>query len=298
MKKIATTMASLGIACICQATAITVVDDAEIRSDAPDSNYGAQTTLSALMTSTPAYRKGYIKFDASGLGDGVVADIDSFTFYFTQAYARDARFYLITGAAADSWDESTITWNNAPGNGPATTFLNDGTYTSTYLGTSGTEAAPGVVEFVWDSEAAKQAVIDELNNGDRVVTIACMRDGTSRYFVVASKENLSGHPWIQMKLLTAENMAIPPDPATIIGWSSVSSNVMELVVHAPNIPNRYHPEVSSDLVVGGWTNVPHSTNGLAPFVVTNLAYSAESGTNRVIYVQAETDAGFFEIIGE
>ena len=145
MEKLTTAMVALGIACICQATVVSVIDDAEIRSDAPDSNYGAQTTLTASMTSIPVYKKGYVKFDASGLGDGVVADIDSFTFYFTQPYARDAWFYLITGADADSWDESTITWNNAPGNGPGSTFLNDASYTSTFIGLSGIEAAPGKI---------------------------------------------------------------------------------------------------------------------------------------------------------
>ena len=210
MKKLMTALFALGVAGICQAEIITVSADAEIRSDTPDTNYGAQTTLSALMTSTPTYRKGYIKFDASGLGAGVtVTNIASFSMYFTQAYARDAKFYLITGTGVDSWDESTITWNNAPGNGAGTTFLNDATYTSTRVGLSGTEAAPGVVEFVWDSQTTMDAVIDELNSGDRIVTLACMRDSTSRLATFASKENSSGHPVIQMDLQTI------PEPATL-----------------------------------------------------------------------------------
>jgi len=210
MKKSMVAMAAWGAACLCQATVISVVADAEIRSDAPDTNYGAETTLSALSTSTPTYRKGYIKFDASGLGAGTtVSDITSFSMYFTQTYARDSKFYLITGATADSWNESTITWNNAPANGSGTTCLNDASFTSTRVGLSGTEAAPGVVEFVWDSAALKQSVIDELNNDDRVVTLACMRDSTSRLATFASKENSSGHPVIQMDLQTI------PEPASL-----------------------------------------------------------------------------------
>ena len=210
MKKLMIAMVALSTACICQATLITVVDDAEIRSDIPDGNYGAQTTLSALSTATPDYRKGYIKFDASGLGaETTVTSINSFSMYFTQAYARDAKFYLITGATADSWDESTVTWNNAPGNGSGTTFLNDASYTSTLIGLSGTEAAPGYIGFNWDSQAAMDTVIAELNNGDRIVTIACMRDSTSRLATFASKENSSGHDSIQMDLQTI------PEPATL-----------------------------------------------------------------------------------
>ncbi len=276
---------------------IAVVADTEIRSDTPDISYGAETTLSVLSTADPYYRKGYMKFDASGLGaETIVTNIDSFTLYFTQAYARDAKFFLITGADADAWYESTTTWNNAPANGPGTTFLNDGTYTSTFIGLS--ESALGLVGFIWDSDAAKQLVIDELNNGDRVVTIACMRDSTSRLATFASKENLSGHPVIQMKLLTAENLALPPDPAMIAGWSILPGNVMRLEVDTPNLPSRYHSEASADLALGDWVAVAHSTNGLAPFIVTNLAYSAIDGANRVIYVQADDAASFFKIIGE
>jgi len=90
------------------------------------------------------------------------------------------------------------------------------------------------------------------------------------------------------------------DPATIVDWSSLSGNVMEMVVYVPGSPGNYHPESVADLVSGTWTNVPHSINGSNPFIQTNLDYSAvaSNGTDRVIYVKAEDSTGFFNIIGE
>ncbi len=42
-----------------------------------------------------------------------------------------------------------------------------------------------------------------------------------------------------------------------------------------------------------WAHVPHSNDGTNAFVVTNLSYSTESGSNIVIYVQADSDTAFF-----
>ncbi len=86
-------------------------------------------------------------------------------------------------------------------------------------------------------------------------------------------------------------------PATILGWSAVSGNLMEMVVAVPGIPSLYHPEGRLDLASGTWANVAHSIDGNDPFVVTNLGYSAASGDNRMIYVKAEDGKGFFNIIG-
>ncbi|MEN8255356.1 MAG: hypothetical protein ABFR33_07795, partial [Verrucomicrobiota bacterium] len=89
------------------------------------------------------------------------------------------------------------------------------------------------------------------------------------------------------------------DPASIAEWSAVSNDVMKMVVDAPGPASRYHPEASTNLVEGGWARVPHSTNGLPPFVETNLSYSTAEGTNEVIYVETDaTSAEFFKIIGE
>ena len=84
-------------------------------------------------------------------------------------------------------------------------------------------------------------------------------------------------------------------PATIVSWTSISNNVMQMVVDAPSSASSYSPKTTTDLVNGIWTNVPHSKDGLDPFVITNLAYSTAIGTNEVIYVQATNAAAFFGI---
>ena len=93
--------------------------------------------------------------------------------------------------------------------------------------------------------------------------------------------------------------ANPMVPATILGWTAVSNGVMEMVVDAPGFAALYHPEAIADLVVGSWTNVPHSATAGGPYVVTNLSYSSTdaTGTNEVIYLQTPADKEFFNIVG-
>ena len=66
-------------------------------------------------------RKGYFRFDLSGIS----GTIESATFHFTYA-GHDSGgsaslssynvFGLVDGNAGEGWGESSITWNNAPGN--------------------------------------------------------------------------------------------------------------------------------------------------------------------------------------
>ncbi|MCF7817530.1 MAG: autotransporter adhesin family protein [Kiritimatiellales bacterium] len=84
-------------------------------------------------------------------------------------------------------------------------------------------------------------------------------------------------------------------PATIVGWSTFSTNVMRMVVDAPDAANYYYPKSKPDLMSGTWSNVAHSVDGSDPFIVTNLAYSTAEGTNEVIYVHTDDAKGFFGI---
>jgi len=96
------------------------------------------------------------------------------------------------------------------------------------------------------------------------------------------------------------NVAGETTPATIVSWSSIPGNVMEMVVNIPGTPSNYYPKSSADLAIGTWANVAHSVDGNEPFVITNLDYSVAdaSGTNRVIYVQSGDSTGFFSIVGD
>ncbi len=88
-------------------------------------------------------------------------------------------------------------------------------------------------------------------------------------------------------------------PATILSITSQPGNIMRIVVDAPNSGGLYRPQAKSNLIIGDWGDVAHSVDGSAPWNVTNLSYVTEfeSGTNEVIYVQANETQEFFEIIG-
>jgi len=93
-------------------------------------------------------------------------------------------------------------------------------------------------------------------------------------------------------------IAVPAiNPASILGFSYSSSNVMEMVIHTPDAASKYYPKYTTNLVNGTWSGAAHSIDGLAPFVITNLSYSSvdPSGSNNVIYVQATNSAAFFGI---
>lgn len=168
------------------AKTITAVQDAEIHRNSPTVNYGALTAVQVRYDTDPS--KGYVQFDASG--QGVVCGIKSFKMFSTYEYGRSASFYLIKGSGADSWDEDTLTWNNAPGNdaNSADGFLNDGACTNIYLGINESVSQNTTAWFLWDSEEAKDALVHELNTGDRKATIAFCRNG-DRLVKVASTEN-------------------------------------------------------------------------------------------------------------
>lgn len=88
--------------------------------------------------------------------------------------------------------------------------------------------------------------------------------------------------------------------AAIESFGPFADGVMQLVVSSDN-PSICFPKAATNLVeaVGtNWNPVAHSTNGLAPFVVTNLGYSSVSGSNFVIYVEAEEPNSFYKIGAE
>lgn len=169
-----------------------VTQDAAIRQANPDTNLDGQYLY------LTQYYKAYIQFDVSKYA-GTVLSVDNFEFNFNATYARDAQAYLITGGSADDWDEKTITWNNAPGNDTASGafFLTDSTYTSTLLGAIPAPTAGGssTVKLLWANDDAKAAFINELNTGNRIVTIGLARNASNRFAQYACKEQAPAyHP--------------------------------------------------------------------------------------------------------
>lgn len=86
-----------------------------------------------------------------------------------------------------------------------------------------------------------------------------------------------------------------PGPIEIVSITSVS-NLIELVVSS-DMPSICWPKGLTALDGGSWSNVAHSTDGVAPFMVTNLEYSTASDGNFTIYVEMDSDQKFFKIDG-
>ncbi len=86
-------------------------------------------------------------------------------------------------------------------------------------------------------------------------------------------------------------------PINIVALRPVAAGIFEMEIDIQGGATRQitHPVGRSSLNFAGWTHIPHSDDGLNPFVQTNLLYSIEAGTNRVIYVQSGDAQAFFGI---
>jgi len=142
------------------------------------------------------------------------------------------------------------------------------------------------------SEPTSWTVVNSTNLND----VLTRMDFTGKAgYVSLVDEIVVGTTWEDV----AGSNTIVPEAATIVSLKPYVSGVLEMVVDAPT-PSLSHPKIIDDLAAGSWTNVGHSIDGNAPFVVTNLDYSTDSGSNKVIYLEAGEAAGFFKIdaIGE
>jgi len=92
------------------------LDDAYIRGGTySGTNYGSETELIVKRGSdSNFFRKSYVKFDLSGLETGNVTNA------VLRLYANKANSCMITAfETTDNWDESTLSWDNAPIEGNA-----------------------------------------------------------------------------------------------------------------------------------------------------------------------------------
>ena len=90
------------------------------------------------------------------------------------------------------------------------------------------------------------------------------------------------------------NGKISAPVSRIISLKPIAGNVVEIVVNTTDTSVTY-PIAATNLVAGSFESVAHSSDGVAPFTVTNLSYSTVSGSNNVIYVDATDSAKFFSI---
>ncbi len=86
---------------------LTPIHDAYVRADNPSTNYGSSTTL--RVDNSPV-KHTLITFDVLGVGASTVTNA-TLRLYNTNGSGKGGDFYQIINP---SWDENTVTWNNAP----------------------------------------------------------------------------------------------------------------------------------------------------------------------------------------
>lgn len=102
---------------------ITPEADSYVADNAIDTNFGTEDQVTSRYAGSWS-AKAYVRFDISSLvGAGEDIEDASLSFVLTDAigYTTSALYsmlvsVLLDGDTGENWDESTITWNNAPGN--------------------------------------------------------------------------------------------------------------------------------------------------------------------------------------
>ncbi len=120
---------------------------------------------------------------------------------------------------------------------------------------------------------------------------------THSYTDAGSKNHVYVYRILLGKTPESIGMEVPKISGEILGIEPFSSSVMKLVVSS-TYPSFCYPKSTASLTIPVWEGIPHSTNGVDGFVATNLDYSATSGTNRVIYIEADQDEKFIKIGAE
>lgn len=88
----------------------TPVADARVDSSSPSQNFGSSSNLRARLAT--AIHQSYLRFDVSGLGEAPVSGA-VLRLYVTDPSVEGGTLTVAPGG----WDESTLTWENAPGVG-------------------------------------------------------------------------------------------------------------------------------------------------------------------------------------
>ena len=170
------------------AETLDVSEDATVKLSDPDAVFG--TDLRLHVNRNAETNLVYLKFDASAL-DFSIAEIASFeAFAQGTASPRSVAVFAITNPVfMTGWNESTLTWNNAPGNDPAGSGLLPGAGLRVGTVDKALDSTDQTVSVLWDSPQTKSIAIGLLNSGDRTVTLVLVRtpDRFARY---ASRESV------------------------------------------------------------------------------------------------------------
>jgi hypothetical protein len=141
-----------------------------------DSNFGAATSVQASQSgATSGGRKSYFLFDATAIGQ--VSAVDYFQIQRAGGTInRTIQLYAILGNDVDTWNQGSITWNNAPGNNVTAGLRDFGAFPGETLILIGQASTGATIDAIYQFPFASllpgdyQAILDALNTGDRKVT--------------------------------------------------------------------------------------------------------------------------------
>ena len=221
----------------------------------PDTNTSAEIRMRAFRQLADTRSKtGYIRFDLSEAAGDMSGATLKFEATFLKGGAKGVDVYGLIDGDGDSWDESTITYNTAPGMLPATL----GNYAFdvskvTLLGTITTPAAGDPYPVRFSSDPTDLPLTDFLAaDTNKLVTFIFI--GTNNEGEIASKE----HETFVAPTLTLPNTSIGaatnPNPAD--GAEGVSTDVVFSWKTGvdPNDPNVPNPAITRHNL---WLSVPY-----------------------------------------
>ena len=184
--------------------------DTYVRSGAfANSNYGTQTTAQVKLetgTTNPSNtRESYLGFDLTGLAAGAIVDA-ALTLQFVDSGIGATNptslwNFALYGLTDDSWGETTITWNNAPGvaGAPLATFSLQG-------------------KGLGQTTIGSVSLLSYLLSQDSLVSLALVRttsgaapEGYVHAFATRENSNIAFRPTLALTIRTAETI---PAPAT------------------------------------------------------------------------------------
>lgn len=94
-------------------TVIQILEDAEVQSGQPDTNFGAITPLSIRVNPTTILERDYFLLNISEIADNQTID-EAILKLSDGGGSSSGGTFAIYHVYVDSWSEGTITWNNQP----------------------------------------------------------------------------------------------------------------------------------------------------------------------------------------
>ncbi|MEO8205050.1 MAG: DNRLRE domain-containing protein [Chthoniobacterales bacterium] len=204
--------------------------DAYVRGgDYSDTNFGtSEQILTRYANSESSREKDYFRFDLSGLNIDPSKSAQTPVFSFTSESKIDSLGYnlyiLNDGTPGDSvkgWEETSITYNNAPGNNLETNgFL---------TGKEGSMTLIGEYKLSGDVGDTLSLAFDNaflLNDTNGLVTFALVRTSSGKATDIASKESKFTPPSLTVGLVSEA----VPEPAEIISAVAILAAIGGLLL--------------------------------------------------------------------